>query len=170
MADPISRESSASDLPDAIRQMQSTIETLYLSGKAAEQELKQLRGAHPVLCVRPRRPSAVFRGLLRLLPPLRRNYQAGIIRRCGLFDADWYLKKYPDLARPGIDPAKHYLLHGAADLRDPGPHFDTGHYLRLYPDIGTVGINPLLHYILTGWDEGRSIRPDMSHLSERGRA
>ncbi|MGX9353369.1 hypothetical protein ACS3QZ_19420 (plasmid) [Shimia sp. W99] len=146
--------------------MQATIEKLYLSGKAAEQEAKRLRATHPLLCVRPRRPSAVFRVLLRILPPLRRRYHVGIIRDCGLFDAQWYLQKYPDLNTPGVNLALHYLLHGAAELRDPGPYFDTGHYLRLYPDIKTVGINPLLHYILTGWDEGRSIRPEMPHSSK----
>lgn len=28
------------------------------------------------------------------------------------FDADWYLKTYPDVALTGLDPAKHYLLCG----------------------------------------------------------
>ena len=38
-----------------------------------------------------------------------------------LFDADWYLAQYEDVARSGLDPLAHYLKHGAAEGRDPGP-------------------------------------------------
>lgn len=41
-----------------------------------------------------------------------RNRAIRLIRRSGLFDDAWYLKENPDVATSGIDPARHYLLHG----------------------------------------------------------
>lgn len=43
----------------------------------------------------------------------------------GYFDADWYRDQYPDVARSGIDPARHYLIYGFRLNRDPGPDFST---------------------------------------------
>ena len=38
----------------------------------------------------------------------------------GLFDPDWYLLTYPDVAAEGCDPLEHYILHGGMELRhDP---------------------------------------------------
>ena len=90
-----------------------------------------------------------------------------MIRDSGLFDHGWYLATYPDVAASGSDPVVHFLAHGAAERRDPGPHFDTDHYLRMYPDIAGNGMNPLLHYLQAGWAEGRSIHPDMPHEGDR---
>ena len=38
-----------------------------------------------------------------------------------LFDADWYLEKYPDVAVLGLDPYAHYLMFGAHEGRNPNP-------------------------------------------------
>lgn len=38
-----------------------------------------------------------------------------------LFDADWYLQTYPDVAQAGLNPLRHYLDHGAAEGRLPRP-------------------------------------------------
>lgn len=149
--------------PEIILQLQHTIETLYLSNKALQQDVKVLRTTQPVLCTRRARPSLPTRILLKLSRRFRRRYQANVIRRSGLFDPDWYLKTYADVATAGADPLRHFLDHGARDHRNPGPHFDTAHYLHLYPDIVATGLNPLLHYLSDGWDEGRSIRPGMPH-------
>lgn len=70
-----------------------------------------------------------------------------------LFDAAWYLAEYPDIARIGLDPLRHYLAHGAGEGRDPGPWFDTRHYLnQLSADKGPLpsGQAPLLHYLTVG--------------------
>lgn len=37
----------------------------------------------------------------------------------GHFDPEWYLAKYPDVARSGIDPARHYILYGRDEGRAP---------------------------------------------------
>lgn len=77
------------------------------------------------------------------------------IRHCELFDVDWYVEQYPDVAQGGVDPAMHYLLYGAYEGRDPGPRFDTRYYLSRNADVAESGMNPLLHYIWHGKREGR---------------
>jgi hypothetical protein len=55
---------------------------------------------------------------------------AALIRASGLFDTDYYLGRYPDVAASGLDPVDHYLQVGAAKGYDPSPLFDTGYYAR----------------------------------------
>lgn len=38
-------------------------------------------------------------------------------RKAGLFDAARYLETYPDVASDGMDPVRHYILHGLAEGR-----------------------------------------------------
>ena len=45
------------------------------------------------------------------------------IRASGLFDPEWYLATYKDIADVGIDPVVHYFVAGAAEGRLPGPQF-----------------------------------------------
>ena len=56
--------------------------------------------------------------------------EADLIRNSGLFDKDYYLARYPDVAESGLDPIDHYLQIGAAKGYDPNPLFDTGYYAR----------------------------------------
>nr|WP_298521736.1 glycosyltransferase [uncultured Halomonas sp.] len=80
-----------------------------------------------------------------------------LLAQSGLFDANWYL------AQPGVaespaarrDPARHYLMHGAAAGLSPGPTFDGVWYLEAYPDVTAAGLNPLVHYLRHGQAEGR---------------
>ena len=80
-----------------------------------------------------------------------------LLRKSRLFDADWYLKRYPDVSKRRMDPVKHYLRYGAKEGRDPGPAFSTSGYRARHPDVTEVGINPLVHYLTYGRKEGRSI-------------
>jgi hypothetical protein len=73
-----------------------------------------------------------------------------------LFDADWYLRQYPDIAASKVDPVVHYLGYGASEGRDPGPGFSTRGYFVRNPDVGADGMNPLVHYLRYGKAEGRS--------------
>jgi hypothetical protein len=82
--------------------------------------------------------------------------QLEAIRSSELFDAEWYLRQYPDVAADGADPALHYLQFGGLELRRPGPEFDAREYFRRNPDVMQAGMNPLLHYVLHGRAEGRS--------------
>jgi hypothetical protein len=70
-----------------------------------------------------------------------------LVRASKWFDAEWYVAEYPDVANAGIDPAEHYLRHGAPERRDPGPLFNTDAYLRDHPEVVDSGINPLLHFL-----------------------
>ncbi len=53
-----------------------------------------------------------------------------MIRDSGLFDVDWYLATYADVAGACLDPIEHYLTIGAARGYNPNPLFDTGFYAR----------------------------------------
>ncbi len=76
-----------------------------------------------------------------------------------LFDTQWYLEQYPDVASSGVNPLTHFLLSGAAEGRDPSPLFDTQWYLEQYPDVAKSGINPLLHYLNGGVAQGHNPNP-----------
>lgn len=108
-----------------------------------------------------------MRSMMRLLSGLfsqkerqRRNALAQF-EQSSLFHHDWYLEHYPDVASSGIDPARHYLLYGWHEGRDPGPGFSTTAYLRANADVAALGINPLLHYVEYGHSEGRGA-PDQA--------
>ena len=53
--------------------------------------------------------------------PLRLRRQAAALRNSGIFDADWYLRQYADVANAGIDPLRHYVEFGAKEGRVPNP-------------------------------------------------
>jgi chromosome segregation ATPase len=84
---------------------------------------------------------------------LRRQLE--VLNQSGLFEQEWYLSAYPDVASAGVDPTEHYVRFGAAEGRNPSPSFDTAYYLQSNPDVAAAGVNPLLHYIKFGISEGR---------------
>ncbi len=82
--------------------------------------------------------------------------QVSLVKASGLFNQEWYLASYPDVAKEGIDPIAHYLKFGAKEGRNPSPEFDSAWYLSSYPDVAQEGINPLVHYIKFGRQEQRA--------------
>ncbi|NWO04299.1 MAG: hypothetical protein HLX50_00915 [Alteromonadaceae bacterium] len=82
-----------------------------------------------------------------------------LVEQSGLFDTNWYLETYPDVAEAGMDPIEHYLKLGALEGRNPSESFSTAWYLTKYRDVATSGLNPLVHYIRHGRDEQRSPCP-----------
>ncbi len=70
------------------------------------------------------------------------------IKASGLFDEEWYLQTYPDVACSGIGAIEHYLRIGAWLGREPNPDFDTKLYLRKNPEIDGSGILPFVHSII----------------------
>jgi hypothetical protein len=76
-----------------------------------------------------------------------------------LFDADWYLRRYPDVHEAGIDPLEHYLRWGAAEGRNPNSLFDSEWYLQQYPDACESGMSPLEHYLRVGVKAGCNPNP-----------
>lgn len=79
-----------------------------------------------------------------------------LIAESGLFDEAWYRARTPEVAGSSLSPIEHYLRHGAADGRNPGPEFDARRYLATYRDVAETGINPLVHYVRFGRQEGRT--------------
>jgi hypothetical protein len=104
-------------------------------------------------------PLAIPRRLKALRDRRDRSAELALLTASQLFDSDWYALAYPDVTAAGIDPTAHYLSTGAAEGRDPGPHFSTQSYLQRYPDVAATGANPLLHYLQHGIDEGRDVSP-----------
>ena len=64
---------------------------------------------------------------------------ADLLRESELFDADFYLRKNPEVRKSGIDPVLHYLRQGARDGRDPSKAFSTNAYLRRNEDVAASG-------------------------------
>jgi GT2 family glycosyltransferase/SAM-dependent methyltransferase len=77
------------------------------------------------------------------------------ISTSGLFDAEWYKKKYPDVSHANFDPLNHFIAFGALEGRDPNPLFDSNWYLTRYPDVASAKRNPLDHFLVAGAQEGR---------------
>ena len=83
------------------------------------------------------------------------NETIQLIRESIYFDSDWYLSQNPDVKNSGIDPARHYLLFGGFENRNPSTKFSNEIYFELHPDVKEKGINPLEHYIIFGIKENR---------------
>jgi FMN phosphatase YigB (HAD superfamily) len=128
-------------------------------------------GAVPVLGPGGARPparglrGAVRRGLrfgesfARRLRDRSHGSHGGDDERRAVFDPDWYLRRYPDVAKSGRDPFRHYVNHGAGEGRDPSPLFSASWYLTRYPDVAAAGLDPLTHYLRYGAEEGRDPSP-----------
>jgi len=102
------------------------------------------------------------------LPP--EAEQAALLASAPLFRGKWYRERYPDVATSGLDPALHYLRHGALLGRLPSRAFDGAAYLADNPDVAAAGWNPLVHYLLHGKAEGRDAPVPPPLAAERTRA
>lgn len=76
-----------------------------------------------------------------------------MIAESGLFDADWYLERYPDVAAAGLDPLEHFSTHGGREGRKASPKFDSRWYTDNHDDVASSGLHPMIHFLLHG--EGR---------------
>jgi hypothetical protein len=48
---------------------------------------------------------------------VRQQKLARVLKRDGHFDGEAYLAKYADVAEAGMNPLRHYVLHGMAEGR-----------------------------------------------------
>ena len=78
------------------------------------------------------------------------------IRSSDLFDEEFYLEKYRDVAALRMDPVEHYVWVGVELGRDPSAEFCTNSYLEANPDVACSKVNPLFHFVRWGRKEGRS--------------
>ncbi|MEP4731430.1 glycosyltransferase [Parvibaculum sp.] len=67
-----------------------------------------------------------------------------------IFDPQWYLEQYPDVAASKLDPLEHFCRYGAAEERDPGPLFSVASYCKGQPELLRSGENALVHYLKSG--------------------
>ncbi|WCM25709.1 glycosyltransferase [Sphingomonas sp. QA11] len=57
--------------------------------------------------------------ILKLYNNYKLNRVIDDLRRHSTFDCQWYLEQYPDVAAAGMDPARHFILHGRREGRLP---------------------------------------------------
>jgi Methyltransferase domain len=70
-----------------------------------------------------------------------------VVAGSALFDSEWYLSAYPDVADAGMDAAEHYLRFGAAEGRAPGPHFQSSEHNGEDPTVAPAGSNALVVFL-----------------------
>lgn len=92
--------------------------------------------------------------------------QINLLENSTLYDRDWYMRTYPDVAEDVVNndanPTEHYLRYGGFEARNPSPLFDSQYYLESNPDVAGAEINPLVHYLQYGKEEGRQPVPTHS--------
>jgi hypothetical protein len=76
-------------------------------------------------------------------------------RKTGIFDPEWYLLRYPDVRKSGMNAFWHFVMYGVYEGRSPHGLFTEDNYKLLNPDISGGGA---MHYITNGWREGRNIQ------------
>ncbi|CAH2603383.1 Glycosyltransferase [Rhodovastum atsumiense] len=82
-----------------------------------------------------------------------------LISQSGLFDREYYLNTYNDIAQAGVEPIEHFYDYGFTEGRKPNPYFDPLWYLAAYQDVHDSATQPLFHYAAYGDKEGRSPGP-----------
>lgn len=88
------------------------------------------------------------------------------IKKSGLFNEDFYLKKYGNQLGSNVNLIEHYLVKGYKEGMNPSPDFETVYYLNRYPDVKNSGMNPLIHYVLYGNKEHRftNLKMELDYL------
>lgn len=84
-----------------------------------------------------------------------------LLEESKLFDRDWYVLKYNDVAMNAefsLRPEFHYLVYGGYEGRCAGRNFDSKFYLENNSDVKESGLNPLIHYLKYGIYEQRTIQ------------
>jgi len=90
-----------------------------------------------------------------------------LLSQSNLFDEQWYIQTYHDVAYSGLTPLNHYLKYGLNLLRNPSEKFDAQFYLNAYKDVADSGMNPLVHYLNFGIKEGRTPLADAEASPEQ---
>lgn len=124
---------------------------LQAGDEALQQALRDLEARLIPPAAPARRPRRSVYALLRhawrcvRYPKLvKREKDLRIVQHCGLFDADWYRATNMDVAQSDLDPAVHYVRHGAREGRSASPRFNTAAYRKQHALPRDV--NPLTHH------------------------
>ncbi|UTW56267.1 glycosyltransferase [Kordiimonas sp. SCSIO 12610] len=73
------------------------------------------------------------------------------LRETKLFQADWYLQTYPEVALQGIDPYEHYVTVGEENNYNPNRYFDVAWYKERSQAARKYDGLVLEHYAKRGW-------------------
>lgn len=73
-----------------------------------------------------------------------KKYAYNLVKKSKMFNKNWYLKTYKDVAEAKIDPVEHYINNGWKENRDPSALFNTSTYLDEYPSRNKMC--PLIYY------------------------
>jgi hypothetical protein len=92
-----------------------------------------------------------------------------VFQRKRLFDAAFYLDRYPDVGATRMHPFAHYLLHGAAEGRKPNRWFDPIYYLARYQEARNRGGDPFVDYLRYGVKGKASPHPLLDSERDTGR-
>jgi hypothetical protein len=128
----VNRDRTIRDLEFSLEEALQRIDTLESLTGALPRRVRGLRSGVGMLHEVARMAIASgswrfrLRSLARCLMHPRRARDAYLIARSGLFDASFYLRHSPDVARSGIHPVLHYTLWGAFERGPLSP--------RLGPD------------------------------------
>jgi hypothetical protein len=98
------------------------------------------------------------------LPGLDNLAASDVERIRTMFDREFYLAAYPDIAPSGMDPFEHYMVFGWKEGRDPSPAFSTSLYLEASPDVRAAEMNPFVHWIAFGLREDRPTMPSATPI------
>jgi glycosyltransferase involved in cell wall biosynthesis len=79
-----------------------------------------------------------------------RDSQLISIIQSGLFDADFYVLKYRDVASTGADPLRHYVEFGDKEGRWPNAYFDPNFYRSQFDHSDNWPFATLYHYAAEG--------------------
>ncbi|MGI4801547.1 MAG: methyltransferase domain-containing protein [Janthinobacterium lividum] len=108
---------------------------------------------------------ALLRGRAQFRTDRLARQQAAQVAASPLFDAPWYLNRYPDVAIARLDPALHYSLRGEAEGREASPEFSALLYAERHPEARGSGLL-LLHATRHGQHEsGRHPPPPLNPIS-----
>ena len=88
------------------------------------------------------------------------NPALALVAASGLFDPVWYARHNPDVVAAGADPLTHFVTHGDAEGRSPGPLFYAPDYLASRPDVRAARVPPLLHFLAHGAQDGTTAGAD----------
>lgn len=155
----VERDSGLKSLREQINDLENRVADLTGELSQAHERhrlLVQIYEAH-ILDTSGRLGRSISRPLRRLanLTGRKRVRIRRLIERSDLFDRQWYLRTYPDVATANMDPLDHYLYYGAQEGRDPSPIFSSNGYAAHNPDVMDAGVNPLVHFVLYGCFERR---------------
>lgn len=93
------------------------------------------------------------------LNPLHQALVIAVLKRRGLFDADYYLQQNDDVANARTPALFHYVKYGDLEGRWPMPLFDPAYYAQQVGLDSSRRTNRLLHYHYIGRHKGISPSP-----------